>query len=83
LTTSGFIGFAMMIVTFPIPAWIAKLMGNVQGTKMAAVRSLLPEFDLKLMFTGSQTDARMKMISEREYTFLPIEPHILPISQLR
>ena len=40
---SSFVGLAVMIILFPVPAWVAKTLSGVQKAKMKAVRTFYLE----------------------------------------
>jgi hypothetical protein len=65
---SAFVGLAVMLALFPIPAWLSARMAHMQAAKMAAVRApfLLPlcTCSLQLADSPTQTDARVGALTE-------------------
>jgi hypothetical protein len=61
---SAFVGLAVMVILFPVPGYVAKMIQSVQKEKMDKVGPDFILFILMWCLSQPQTDARVQTVTE-------------------
>lgn len=64
---SAFVGLLVMVLLFPIPGYVAKMIQGVQETRMKKVCILLFYSEGFCLFNKRQTDARVQSVTESAF----------------
>jgi len=69
--SSAFVGLAVMVILFPVPGYVAKMIQSVQKEKMDKVSLDFTSFIPMWCLSQPQTDARVQTVTESKCIMRP------------
>lgn len=77
ISTSALVGMLVMVISFPLPGYVAKIIQSAQIERMKKVCLVLRLFTRLNKVPFLQTDARVQVVSESGFISLTMNLYLL------